>query len=183
VWWLRFSPFHLCETSGQPDVSLNANTNGKGWEQGLGHEWGGVKPSQQWFIFLFHQFCIFSLSITPEYLSQLGCCCSSRFPEMYIVKILICLLTLTNCSSYRSHHVCSFLTLSNPIFLPPAYSPALVYFGRERGWWITCNYPTVLKEENINRKSTTCAICWLKSVLHEEKHREQESHNVGQGPT
>jgi hypothetical protein len=57
------------------------------------------------------------------------------------------------------------LTLSNPIFLLPAYSPALIYFGRERGWWITCNYPTILKEKNINRKSTTCAICWLKSVL------------------
>jgi hypothetical protein len=77
------------------------------------------------------------------------------------------------------------LTLSNPIFLPPAYSPALIYFGRERGWWITCNYPTVLKDKNINknRKSTICAICWLKSVLHEEKRREQENHNVGQGPT
>jgi hypothetical protein len=46
------------------------------------------------------------------------------------------------------------LTLSNPIFLPPAYSPALIYFGWERGWWITCNYPTVLKEKNINRNST-----------------------------
>jgi hypothetical protein len=73
------------------------------------------------------------------------------------------------------------LTLSNPIFLPPAYSPALIYCGWERGWWITCNYPTVLKEKN--RKSTTCTICWLKSVLHEEKHREQENHNVGQSPT
>jgi hypothetical protein len=70
------------------------------------------------------------------------------------------------------------LTLSHPIFLP-AYSPALIYFGRERGLWITCNYPTVLKEKNINRNSTTCAICWLKSVLHEEKCREQENHNVG----
>jgi hypothetical protein len=37
------------------------------------------------------------------------------------------------------------LTLSNPMFLPPAYSPVLIYFGQERGWWITCNYPTVLK--------------------------------------
>jgi hypothetical protein len=73
--------------------------------------------------------------------------------------------------------------LSNPILLPPAYSPALIYFGRERGWWITCNYPTVLKEKNRNRKSTTCAICWLKSVLHEEKRREQENHNVRRGPT
>jgi hypothetical protein len=74
------------------------------------------------------------------------------------------------------------LTLSNPIFLPPAYSPALVYFGRERGWWIACNYPTVLKEKNRNRKSRTCAVCWLKFVLHEEKHREQANHNVGLCP-
>jgi hypothetical protein len=71
------------------------------------------------------------------------------------------------------------LTLSNPIFLPPTNSPALIYFGQERGWWITCNYPTVLKEKNRNRKSTTCVICWLKSVLHEEKLREQKYHNVG----
>jgi hypothetical protein len=63
------------------------------------------------------------------------------------------------------------LTLSNPIFLPIAYSPALICFGRERGWWITCNYPTVLKEKNINRKSITYAICSLKSVLHEEERR------------
>jgi hypothetical protein len=35
------------------------------------------------------------------------------------------------------------LTLSNPIFLPPTYSPALIYFGREISWWITHNYPTV----------------------------------------
>jgi hypothetical protein len=40
------------------------------------------------------------------------------------------------------------LTLSNPIFLPTAYSPALICFGRERGWPITCNYPTVLKEKS-----------------------------------
>jgi hypothetical protein len=43
------------------------------------------------------------------------------------------------------------LTLSNPIFLPPAYSPAIIDFVRERSWWITCNYPTDLKEKNINR--------------------------------
>jgi hypothetical protein len=77
------------------------------------------------------------------------------------------------------------LTLSNPIFLPTAYSPTLIYFGRERGWWVTCNYHTVFKEKNTkrNRKSTTCAICWLKSVLHEEKLREQENHIVGLRPT
>jgi hypothetical protein len=76
------------------------------------------------------------------------------------------------------------LALSNPIILPPAYSLVLIYFGRERGWWVTCDYPTVLKEinRNRNRKSTTCAICWLKSALHEEKRREQENHNVGLRP-
>jgi hypothetical protein len=41
------------------------------------------------------------------------------------------------------------LALSNTNILQTAYSPALIYFGRERGWWITCNYPTVLKEKNI----------------------------------
>jgi hypothetical protein len=72
------------------------------------------------------------------------------------------------------------LSLSNPIFLPPAYSPAFIYFGREWGWWATCDYPRVLKEKNVNRnrKSTTCAICWLKSVLHEEKRREQTSSDI-----
>jgi hypothetical protein len=75
------------------------------------------------------------------------------------------------------------LALSNPVSLPLTYSPALIYFGRERGWWITCNNPKVLKEKNRDRKSTTCAMCWLKYVLHEEKRREQEKHNVGRGPT
>jgi hypothetical protein len=62
------------------------------------------------------------------------------------------------CSAFSKERRHFILTLSNPIFLPPAYSPALIYFGRERGWWITCNYPTVLKETNINRKSTTCVL-------------------------
>jgi hypothetical protein len=55
-----------------------------------------------------------------------------------------------------SHHytwyILCLLTLSNPIFLPTAYSPALIYFGREIGWWITCNYPTVLKEKNMEKQ-------------------------------
>jgi hypothetical protein len=41
------------------------------------------------------------------------------------------------------------LTLSNPIFLPTTYFPARICFGREKGWWITCNYPTALKEKNM----------------------------------
>jgi hypothetical protein len=44
------------------------------------------------------------------------------------------------------------LTLSNPIFLPTAYSPALICFGWERGWWITCNYPTDIKKKNIEKQ-------------------------------
>jgi hypothetical protein len=44
----------------------------------------------------------------------------------------------------------NLLTLSNPIFLPTAYSPALICFGRKRGWWITCNYLTVKK--NIEKQ-------------------------------
>jgi hypothetical protein len=32
------------------------------------------------------------------------------------------------------------LTFSKPNFLLPAYSPALIYFGRERCWWIACNH-------------------------------------------
>jgi hypothetical protein len=47
----------------------------------------------------------------------------------------------------------SILTLTNPIFLPPAYSPALIYCGLERGWLVNCHYPTVLKEKNRNRTS------------------------------
>jgi hypothetical protein len=44
------------------------------------------------------------------------------------------------------------LTVSNPIFLPPACSPALIYFGRERGWWITCNYPSFKREKHKRKE-------------------------------
>jgi hypothetical protein len=53
-----------------------------------------------------------------------------------------------------------YLALSNPIFLPTTYSPALICFGRERGWWITCNYPTVLKEKNTE-KQKEYNLCYL----------------------
>jgi hypothetical protein len=33
-----------------------------------------------------------------------------------------------------NHTAMQVLTLSNPIFLPTAYSPALICFGQERGW-------------------------------------------------
>ena len=46
--------------------------------------------------------------------------------------------------------------------MPTAYSPALIYFGRERGWWITCNYPAVLKEKNINMNSPDDFIIYFR---------------------
>jgi hypothetical protein len=58
------------------------------------------------------------------------------------------------------HRVCLsyILTLSNPIFLPPAYSPALIYeyFGWERGW-MTCNYPIALT--HCGSVTQICVIC------------------------
>jgi hypothetical protein len=44
------------------------------------------------------------------------------------------------------------LTFSNPILLPTAYSSVLICIERERDWWITCNYPTVLKEKNTEKQ-------------------------------
>jgi hypothetical protein len=52
----------------------------------------------------------------------------------------------------ESQLIRGILTLSNPIFLPTAHSPALICFGRERGWWITCNYRTVLKEKIVEKQ-------------------------------
>jgi len=40
------------------------------------------------------------------------------------------------------------LSLSNPIFLPTAYSSALISCGQERGWLITCNYPRFKREKH-----------------------------------
>jgi len=57
------------------------------------------------------------------------------------------------------------LTLFNPIFLPTAYSPALICLGRGRGWWITCNYPTDLKEKNIE-KQKECNLRYLLAKAH-----------------
>jgi hypothetical protein len=57
------------------------------------------------------------------------------------------------------------LTLSNPIILPTAYFPAPICFGREIGWWITCNYPTVLKE-NIIENQKDYNLRYLLAKIH-----------------
>jgi hypothetical protein len=81
------------------------------------------------------------------------------------------------------YNILMYLTFSNPIFLPPAYPPALVYFGLERGWWITCPYYmrksvgqalTAKREKKRNKK-----MCQTSSDI----GAEQENHNVGRGPT
>jgi hypothetical protein len=98
------------------------------------------------------------------------------------------------------------LTLSNPILLPTTYSPALIYFGRGRGWWITCNYPTVLKEKSREKQKEYNVRYLLAKVRttrekasdrlrHRAKNAtkpcrtssdigaEQENHTVGGGST
>jgi hypothetical protein len=90
--------------------------------------------------------------------------------------------------------------------LPSSYLfiPAIFLQAQPREY--NAQSPVHIKTHGLlrNRKSTTCAICWPKSVLHEEKRRtgsdsgagatktcqtssdigaEQENHNVGQGPT
>jgi hypothetical protein len=59
----------------------------------------------------------------------------------------VTLASTSNALPDTPKYVGAVLTLSNTIFLPIAYSPALICFGRERGRWIPCNYPTVLKEK------------------------------------
>jgi hypothetical protein len=46
--------------------------------------------------------------------------------------------------------------------MPTAYSPAPIYFRQEGGWWSTCNYPTVLKEKNINVSSPDDFIMYFR---------------------
>ena len=45
--FLRFSPIRLCGTSGRPDVSINAKTNGNRWERRLACGRAGLKPPQR----------------------------------------------------------------------------------------------------------------------------------------
>jgi hypothetical protein len=55
----------------------------------------------------------------------------------------------------RKHRQKNTTNRLNPLqsnFSPTAYSPALICFGQERGWWITCNYPTVLKVKYMEKQ-------------------------------
>ena len=54
--------------------------------------------------------------------------------------------------------------------LPSSYIPAIYLQAQPREY--NTQSPVHIKTHGQprNRKSTTCAICWPKSVLHEEKH-------------
>jgi hypothetical protein len=89
-------------------------------------------------------------------------------------------------------HLVPRLTLFNPIFLPTAYSPALICFWRERGWWITCNYPIVLKEKNIEKQkeyNLRYMLAKVRTTWGKESDRlrqrpnKRNKHRVGRLPT
>jgi hypothetical protein len=79
------------------------------------------------------------------------------------------------------------LILSNPIILPTAYSPALIYFGWERGYERnranTTHYQLFTSKHMACRETERVqpALRWLKSVLHEEKRRTGSDNGAG-GP-
>jgi hypothetical protein len=76
-------------------------------------------------------------------------------------KITFNLLFQVQTVNGRTRLKLAALTLSNPIFLPPAYFPAVIYFGRERGWWVSCNYPAVLKREKHKQKQKEYNLRYL----------------------
>jgi hypothetical protein len=64
------------------------------------------------------------------------------------------------------------LTPSNPFFCQPHTPQHLFVLGsKEVGGSLVIILQFWKRKTWRNRKSKTCAICWLKSVLHEEKRR------------
>ena len=99
------------------------------------------------------------------------------------------------------------LTLSNPVFLPIAYSPALIHFGQEGGWWITSDYNHLFTSKHMACRETervqpalsvgqspyymrksvgqapTAERAQQKRVGRLPTSERNENHNVGRGPT
>jgi hypothetical protein len=98
---------------------------------------------------------------------------------------------ITGLLSYSKSHSASRIICSHEYFnpfqsnfsanriLPSSYIPA-IFLQAQR-----CEYnaqsPVHIKTNGLprNRKSTTCAICWLKSILHEEKCRTGSDSGAG----
>ena len=115
-------------------------------------------------------------------------------------RLLSLCLSLTLCvnpfqSNFSANHI-----------LPSSYLLIPTIFLQAQPRDYNAQSPVHIKTHEVprNRKSTTSALCWSKSVIHEEKCRtgsdsgagatktcrtssdigaEQENHNVGQGPT
>jgi hypothetical protein len=96
--------------------------------------------------------------------SQLGC---KQCEEHYVANHFTFTSVTVQVHGHNIRTSCALLTHQNTInftpthinlnpfqsnFLPPAHSPALICFGRERGWRITSNYPTVVKEKNMEKQ-------------------------------
>jgi hypothetical protein len=124
-------------------------------------------PPSTWLIFL--------CACNPRFLAELASILLLAFFLFALVAVL------SQCLCSDSPHLSINSSQSN--FSATSILPNSYLFWAGKRLLVTCNYCTVLKEKNRNRKSTTCAICWLKSVIHEEKCREQENHNVGRSPT
>jgi hypothetical protein len=58
-------------------------------------------------------------------------CRMDKYMKLYTVSNESLIITGKN---HKKIQLKPWLTLSNPIFLPTAYSPALICFGQERGW-------------------------------------------------
>jgi hypothetical protein len=125
-----------------------------------------------------------------------------RFLILYIHFSLSTMLThhsSTTLNPFQSNFSANRILPSSYLFIPAIFLQAQPHEYNAQS-------PVHIKTQGLprNRKSTTCAICWPKSVLHEEKRRtgsdskasatkmcrtssdigaEQENHNVGRGPT
>ena len=92
-------------------------------------------------------------------------------------------LTGTNITAYRkSFFMLTFITklsfnltvLKSPLAISLSLTPFIpAIFQQAQLREYNAQSPVHIKTHGLprNRKSTTCTICWLKSVLHEEKRR------------
>jgi hypothetical protein len=106
---------------------------------------------------------------------------------IFVVPYIHTVFTVCKCwiNPFQSNFSANCILPSSYLFIPAIFLQAQPHEYNAQS-------PAHIKTHGLprNRKSTTCDICWPKSVLHEEKRRtgsdigaEQENHNVGRGPT
>ena len=156
-------------------------------EEGLSH-WGGLSCRKQTndILYVRGTLCHFVFCNKPNAFRS---CAAADVGEMFDIN------------PFQSNFSANCILPSSYLF---SLIPAIFLQAQPREY--NAQSPVHIKTYGLprNRKSTTCAICWPKSVLHEEKRRtgsdsgagatkmcrtssdigaEQENHNVGQGPT